>query len=63
MNTLNQPRFVHRAVATAMAGVLVVSPVTLHAGDLNAEVNNMFNSLGTIGNYTAPGATTASPRR
>ena len=26
------------------------------AGDLNAEVNTMFNNLGTIGNYTAPGA-------
>ncbi|MCK7497219.1 MAG: conjugal transfer protein TraH [Comamonadaceae bacterium] len=26
------------------------------AGDLNTEVNNMFNSLGAIGNYTAPGA-------
>ena len=27
-----------------------------HAGDLNAEVNTMFNQLGAIGNYTAPGA-------
>ncbi|MCL2590054.1 MAG: conjugal transfer protein TraH [Betaproteobacteria bacterium] len=30
------------------------SPVC--AGDLNAEVNDMFNNLGAIGNYTAPGA-------
>jgi conjugative transfer pilus assembly protein TraH len=56
MNTLSQPRFVHRAIATAMAAALVASPVTMHAGDLNAEVNSMFNSLGAIGNYTAPGA-------
>ena len=26
------------------------------AGDLNAEVNKMFNDLGAIGNYSAPGA-------
>lgn len=26
------------------------------AGDLNAEVNNMFTNLGGVGNYTAPGA-------
>ena len=45
-----------RAVATVTAAALALSPMTLRAGDLNAEVNNMFNSLGTIGNYTAPGA-------
>ncbi len=31
-------------------------PCLVHAGDLNAEVNKMFNDLGAIGNYTAPGA-------
>jgi conjugative transfer pilus assembly protein TraH len=31
-------------------------PAHVLAGDLNAEVNNMFNNLGAIGNYTAPGA-------
>jgi conjugative transfer pilus assembly protein TraH len=56
MNPVETQRLGRRAIATAMAAVLVVSPVTLRAGDLNAEVNNMFNSLGTIGNYTAPGA-------
>lgn len=56
MNTIDVQRLGRRAIATAMAAALVVSPVTLRAGDLNAEVNNMFNSLGTIGNYTAPGA-------
>ena len=45
-----------RLVAAAAAMALSVQPLTLYAGDLNAEVNNMFNSLGAIGNYTAPGA-------
>ena len=45
-----------RLVALLGTAALVASPVTLRAGDLNAEVNNMFNSLGAIGNYTAPGA-------
>ncbi len=38
----------------AFAALLLHGPVL--AGDLNTEVNNMFNSLGAIGNYTAPGA-------
>jgi len=33
----------------------LAAPISI-AGDLNAEVNNMFNNLGSIGNYTAPGA-------
>jgi len=33
-----------------------MTPLPLRAGDLNAEVNAMFNNLGAIGNYTAPGA-------
>jgi conjugative transfer pilus assembly protein TraH len=36
--------------------LLVISPLPLRAGDLNTEVNDMFNNLGAIGNYTAPGA-------
>jgi len=56
MNSLNPGRAARRAVATVTAAALALSPMTLRAGDLNAEVNNMFNSLGTIGNYTAPGA-------
>ena len=55
MNT-SKPRLAHRALATALAAALVAAPVTLRAGDLNTEVNNMFNSLGSIGNYTTPGA-------
>jgi conjugative transfer pilus assembly protein TraH len=53
---MSKPRPAHRALATALAAALVAAPVTLRAGDLNTEVNNMFNSLGSIGNYTAPGA-------
>ena len=45
-----------RITATLMAFILAITPLSLHAGDLNAEVNNMFNNLGAIGNYTAPGA-------
>jgi len=43
-------------VAALCCSALAMSPASLRAGDLNAEVNNMFNSLGAIGNYTAPGA-------
>jgi len=42
------------AAATALALLALCPPG--HTGDLNAEVNDMFNSLGAIGNYTAPGA-------
>ncbi|ASI68690.1 conjugal transfer protein TraH [Diaphorobacter nitroreducens] len=45
-----------RALAVSVAVSLVMTSPTLRAGDLNAEVNNMFNNLGAIGNYTAPGA-------
>jgi conjugative transfer pilus assembly protein TraH len=43
-------------IATVAATALALSPINMRAGDLNTEVNNMFNSLGAIGNYTAPGA-------
>ena len=39
-----------------LALLLPISPLPLRAGDLNTEVNDMFNNLGAIGNYTAPGA-------
>ena len=45
-----------RTTAALLALLLVISPLPLRAGDLNTEVNDMFNNLGTIGNYTAPGA-------
>ncbi len=43
--------------AFAAAAILgAVLPGVSLAGDLNSEVNKMFNDLGAIGNYTAPGA-------
>jgi conjugative transfer pilus assembly protein TraH len=39
-----------------MAAVFALSSTPMRAGDLNAEVNTMFNNLGAIGNYTSPGA-------
>jgi conjugative transfer pilus assembly protein TraH len=45
-----------RTCIAVAALALVLQPPSLHAGDLNAEVNTMFNNLGAIGNYTAPGA-------
>jgi conjugative transfer pilus assembly protein TraH len=38
------------------ATVLLAIPLPGITGDLNSEVNDMFNNLGAIGNYTAPGA-------
>jgi len=45
-----------KAIATVLAWSLVLAFPLSYAGDLNAEVTNMFNNLGAIGNYTAPGA-------
>jgi len=45
-----------RSLAFAVIVSLVAAPARSRAGDLNAEVDNMFTSLGGIGNYTAPGA-------
>ena len=59
MNSPSPSSMARRAratIATVAASALALSPITLRAGDLNTEVNNMFNSLGAIGNYTAPGA-------
>ncbi|HQU81357.1 MAG TPA: conjugal transfer protein TraH [Azonexus sp.] len=50
------PTPLRRVLAASVAASLVAASPTLCAGDLNAEVNNMFNNLGAIGNYTAPGA-------
>ena len=35
---------------------LAFAPLTAYSADLNTEVNNMFNNLGAMSNYTAPGA-------
>ena len=45
-----------QVIAIALSVTVATTATPLHAGDLNTEVNNMFNSLGAIGNYTAPGA-------
>lgn len=49
-------KLVKRAGALFTAWSLVLAPLSLRAADLNGEVDNMFNNLGTVGNYTAPGA-------
>ena len=59
MPTLPRPTFpslTRRTAAFALAALLLATSAPLHAGDLNGEVNDMFNNLGAIGNYTAPGA-------
>ena len=56
MDSRTLQRAARRTVATVAAAALALSPIPMQAGDLNAEVNNMFNSLGAIGNYTQPGA-------
>lgn len=47
---------IRRTIAIVLSLAVGVTASPLRAGDLNAEVNNMFNNLGAIGNYTAPGA-------
>jgi conjugative transfer pilus assembly protein TraH len=43
-------------VLTVLTWSLVLVTPTSYAADLNGEVTNMFNNLGALGNYTAPGA-------
>ncbi len=50
------PTLMQRSGAMAFAIAVLLAPLPLRAGDLNTEVNTMFNNLGAIGNYTAPGA-------
>ena len=54
--SLNPRSMLRRTAATVTAAALALSPLPMQAGDLNAEVNSMFDSLGAIGNYTQPGA-------
>lgn len=44
-----------KGIRIAVAACLTMAAAAT-AGDLNSEVNNMFNNLGAVGNYTAPGA-------
>ena len=55
MKDCDHPHF-RRSAAAILALLLAIPSFELQAGDLNSEVNNMFNNLGAIGNYTAPGA-------
>ena len=41
-----------RSAATFLALLLATPSFQLQAGDLNSEVNNMFNNLGAIGIYS-----------
>ncbi|CAM3345815.1 conjugal transfer protein TraH [Paracidovorax anthurii] len=51
------PCFARRRKATALAACLaLLCAAPPSRADLNSEVNDMFNNLGAIGNYTAPGA-------
>ena len=48
-----------RAVALACVYALMFTPAATApalAGNLDAEMNTMFNSLGVLGNVTSPGA-------
>lgn len=47
---------VRKLVAVIVASAVALAAPLSYAGDLNTEVNTMFNNLGAIGNYTAPGA-------
>src|ERR1700720_824573 len=50
-------RVLRNTIAVATISSLVLAPVGRSwAGDLQTEVDSMFNNLGAIGNYTAPGA-------
>ena len=50
-------RFLRKVPLSTVAGLaLSVVARLAFAGDLNAEVNTMFNDLGSIGNITSPGA-------
>ena len=57
MNTHTLPvKTVASATAISLALAAPLATPLAFAGDLNAEMNQMFNDLGSVGNYTAPGA-------
>src|SRR6266498_2963121 len=50
-------RLLRKTIALATISFLTLAPTSRSwAGDLQTEVDSMFNNLGAIGNYTAPGA-------
>lgn len=48
--------YLQRALSVVLAWSLILALPISYAGDLNNEVSNMFNNLGAVGNYSAPGA-------
>ena len=56
---MSLPAVIHQCLTvlgTAVCVFALALPLQVRAGDLNSEVNAMFDELGAIGNYTAPGA-------
>src|SRR5471032_3359872 len=54
LTSMNRSSRAILALALSLGPAICTETAT--AGDLNSEVNTMFNNLGTVGNYTAPGA-------
>ncbi len=50
------PTFTRRLIAGFTALTLTLTPTLSHPGNLNAEMQAMFNELGALGNVTSPGA-------
>lgn len=48
--------YLQKALSIVVAWSLILALPISYAGDLNNEVSNMFNNLGAVGNYSAPGA-------
>ena len=54
---MNFCKLINKVIAIFASIAIALAPLQgAHAADLNAEMDSMFNSLGGIGNYTAPGA-------
>lgn len=53
---MNVHSYTTKLLSVLMAWVLFLAPPIARAGDLNSEVDSMFNNLGAVGNYTQPGA-------
>ena len=56
MSTHRSPKPARSTATVACAASLILAATPTPAADLNGEVNTMFDNLGAVGNYTAPGA-------
>src|SRR5689334_2814452 len=45
-----------KAVCAVLAATMLATPLTSLPGDLNSEMQQMFDALGTLGNVTSAGA-------